>query len=303
MHTMFAQGYPIMETKKLSHCRPVLKWAGGKRQLLPAIINNMPDHFNKYYEPFLGGAALLISLYSLGKLGSCIISDINRDIFNLYVNIRENPQRFIDEMNNLKFRNSKEDYYEARNLFNSTQDPLTRSVLFIYLNRHGYNGLYRVNSRNEFNVPFGRYNNPSMPSGENILAMSEILQSCTILNSDFEIAVSNAKSGDFVYFDPPYMPLNRTSYFTSYTSSGFNARDQERLAEVFIELTNRGVYVMESNANSHFIRELYRDFHLLEVDARRNINSVGADRGKIKELIITNYEINKGEKQIIKNGI
>ncbi len=292
---MFAQGYPIMETKKLSHFRPVLKWAGGKRQLLPALINNMPDHFKGYYEPFLGGAALLTSLYSLGKIGSCIISDTNRDLFNLYVNIRENPQKLIDELNNLKFKNRKEDYYEARNLFNSTEDPLIRSVLFIYLNRHGYNGLYRVNSRNEFNVPFGRYNNPSMPSAENILAMAQILQSCTLLNSDFEIAVSDAESGDFVYFDPPYMPLNRTSYFTSYTSSGFTMEDQKRLAGIFRELTKKGVYVMESNSSSSFIRELYDGFDFLELNARRNINTMGAKRGNVKEILITNYSIVRQE--------
>lgn len=278
-----------MEYAKERYCRPVLKWAGGKRQLLPDLMKKIPQNFKGYYEPFIGGAALLASLYSIGKIESCVISDVNRDIFNLYVIIKEEPQQFINELNNLKFKNSKEDYYEARSLFNSTDDSLTRSVLLIYLNRHGYNGLYMVNSRNKFNVPFGSYHNPSMPSSENILAMSEMLQSFTILNSDFEIAVSDAKRGDFVYFDPPYMPLNSTSNFTSYTSSGFNGVEQERLAEVFKKLTEKGVYVMESNSNMDFIRELYDGYELLEVDARRNINFMGTRRGEVKEIIITNY--------------
>ena len=196
-----------------------------------------------------------------------------------------------NELNNLEFKNNKDDYYKARELFNSITDSVTRSALLIYLNRHGYNGLYRVNSSNKFNVPFGRYNNPGMPSRENIMALSELFQSCTMMNSDFEIAVKNAKKGDFVYFDPPYMPLSKTSYFTGYTHSGFNENDQERLAKVFHELSDRGVYVMESNSSTDFIKNLYKDFNLLEVDARRNINSVGTKRNSIKELIITNYGV------------
>ncbi|CAC11782.1 probable site-specific DNA-methyltransferase (adenine-specific) [Thermoplasma acidophilum] len=268
-----------------------MKWAGGKRQLLPILLKYSPAKFNTYYEPFIGGAALLISLYSLNKIKSAVVSDTNKDLYNLYKTMKENPLKLIAALKDLKFKNNREDYYEARSLFNSTEDPVKRSALLIYLNRHGYNGLYRVNSENKFNVPFGRYSNPRMPSSENIMAFSNILKSCTILNLDFEMAVSHATRGDFVYFDPPYMPLNRTSYFTEYTNSGFDEKDQERLFRVYYELSKRGVYVMESNSSTEFIKELYKDFCIIEVDAKRNINSIGNRRNGIKELIITNYDV------------
>ncbi|KAA8923557.1 DNA adenine methylase [Thermoplasma sp.] len=280
-----------MEPLSKSDYRPILKWAGGKRQLLPILLKNIPAEFNNYYEPFVGGAALLISLYSSNLIDHAVISDTNKDLYDLYKIIKENPLELIQELKNLEFRNSREDYYKARSLFNSTEDPVRRSALLIYLNRHGYNGLYRVNSENKFNVPFGRYKNPSMPSSENIMAISEVLQSCAIMNSDFEFAVSGATKGDFVYLDPPYMPLNRTSYFTEYTKSGFDEKDQERLFRVFKGLSEKGVYVMESNSSTEFIKALYNDFSYIEVDARRNINSIGSKRNPIKELIITNYNI------------
>ncbi|WP_010901066.1 DNA adenine methylase [Thermoplasma acidophilum] len=280
-----------MEQSLAEYYRPILKWAGGKRQLLPILLKYSPAKFNTYYEPFIGGAALLISLYSLNKIKSAVVSDTNKDLYNLYKTMKENPLKLIAALKDLKFKNNREDYYEARSLFNSTEDPVKRSALLIYLNRHGYNGLYRVNSENKFNVPFGRYSNPRMPSSENIMAFSNILKSCTILNLDFEMAVSHATRGDFVYFDPPYMPLNRTSYFTEYTNSGFDEKDQERLFRVYYELSKRGVYVMESNSSTEFIKELYKDFCIIEVDAKRNINSIGNRRNGIKELIITNYDV------------
>ncbi|MGP6238975.1 DNA adenine methylase [Cuniculiplasma sp. SKW4] len=280
-----------MESLDNEYYKPILKWAGGKRQLLPMLIKCIPDKFNTYYEPFLGGAALLISLYSLNKLNDSVISDKNEDLYILYKNIKENPMKLIDELVNLEFKNNKNDYYQARELFNSITDSEKRSGLLIYLNRHGYNGLYRVNSKNKFNVPFGKYSNPGMPSPQNIMALSKIFQSCTIMNSDFEVTIRDAKAGDFVYFDPPYTPLNKTSYFTGYTHSGFDERDQERLAKSFAKLSNKGVYLMESNSSTDFIKELYEDFNVLEVDARRNINSVGTKRNSIKELIITNYDL------------
>ena len=280
-----------MESLANEYYKPILKWAGGKRQLLPVLIRNIPYKFNTYFEPFIGGAALLISLYSLNKIKKSVISDTNTDLYNLYKTIKENPQQLIDKLDNLEFKNNKDDYYKARELFNSINDSIERSAFLIYLNRHGYNGLYRVNSQNKFNVPFGKYNNPGMPSSGNIMALSELFQSCTIMNSDFEAIVSNASKGDFVYFDPPYMPLSKTSYFTGYTHSGFDEKDQERLAKSFHNLSDKGVYVMESNSSTDFIKELYRDFNLLEVDARRNINSIGTKRNSIKELIITNYGV------------
>lgn len=280
-----------MEPLLNEYYKPILKWAGGKRQILPVLIKNVPAKFNTYYEPFIGGAALLISLYSLNKINKAVISDTNKDLYNLYKIIRDNPQQLIVELKDLKFKNDKDSYYKARELFNANHNPLERAALLIYLNRHGYNGLYRVNSKNEFNVPFGKYNNPGMPIPEKITLLSKLFQSCIILNSDFEVAVKHAVRGDFVYFDPPYMPLSKTSSFTGYTNSGFDEEEQHRLARLFKELTNKGVFVMESNSSTEFIKELYNDNELLEVDARRNINSVGTKRNTIKELIITNYGV------------
>ncbi|MGC8609509.1 MAG: DNA adenine methylase [Thermoplasmata archaeon] len=280
-----------MESSSNDYYRPILKWAGGKRQLVQNLLKNIPDRFNTYYEPFIGGAALLISLYSSNRINNAVISDINMDLYTLYKAIKEDPGNLIAELNNIKFKNNKEDYYRARDLFNSSGDSIERSALLIYLNRHGYNGLYRVNSDNKFNVPFGKYTNPRMPSPENITILSGLLQSCSIMNVDFEKAVKKSKKGDLVYFDPPYAPLSKTSYFTGYTHSGFGVKDQERLAKTFMELSDRGVFVMESNSDTDFVRELYRDFNLLEVDARRSINSVGSKRNTIKELIIKNYDV------------
>ena len=233
----------------------------------------------------------MITCFPIYSLLIIILLGDFAELHILFQTIREEPQELIEELNNLKFRNSRDDYYRARSLFNSTGDSVARSAILLYLNSHGYNGLYRVNSNNKFNVPFGKYSNPGMPSQENIMARSKILQSCTVMNSDFEAAVMDAVKGDFVYFDPPYMPLSKTSYFTGYTHSGFDEKDQERLAKSFRELSDKGVYVMESNSSTDFIKDLYKDFNLMEVDARRNINSVGTRRNSIKELIITNYGV------------
>jgi DNA adenine methylase len=277
-------------TKQL---KPILKWAGGKRQILPYLLQYIPKDFNNYYEPFAGGLALLIELYNQGRIKKAIISDINKDLINLYEIIKERPYELISAIKEIRFKNNKDDYYQARKLFNSLEPHknVSRAVLLLYLNRHGYNGLYRVNSKGEFNVPFGRYHNPSLPDEEDIIKFHEMLKSCEILNLDFEDAVRSAQRSDFVYFDPPYMPLNETSYFTDYTSGGFSEQDQKRLASVFKKLSNKGVFVMQSNSNNEFIRQLYAEYNIVEIEARRNINSIASKRGSVKELIILNYQV------------
>ncbi len=273
----------------LSQYRPVLKWAGGKRQLLSALENHVPKRFNRYYEPFVGAGALLLHLYSSELISKAVISDMNADLIALYSIIKEDPYSLIKALQSLPFHNTREDYYRARDLFNGTTDKLQRAALLIYLNRHGFNGLYRVNSRNEFNVPFGRYRNPTLPSREIILAFHRVLKSCTIYLKDFEETVRSAKEGDFVYLDPPYMPVSKTSSFTSYTSGAFSRKEQMRLFKVFRDLSNRGVYVVESNSDSEFIRELYSEFKVGEFKVRRNINS-DAGRRSGREVIIIGYE-------------
>ena len=272
----------------MKQLKPILKWAGGKRQILPYLLQYIPKDFNNYYEPFAGGLALLIELYNRGRIKKAIISDINKDLINLYEIIKEKPYELISAIKEIPFKNNKDDYYQARKLFNSLEPHknVSRAALLLYLNRHGYNGLYRVNSKGEFNVPFGKYNNPSLPDEEDIIKFHEMLKSCEILNLDFEDAVRSAQRSDFVYFDPPYMPLNETSYFTDYTSGGFSEQEQKRLASVFKKLSNKGVFVMQSNSNNEFIRQLYAEYNIVEIEARRNINSNASKRGPVKELLI-----------------
>lgn len=272
--------------------KPVVKWAGGKRQILPYLMKLMPSDFETYCEPFVGGAAVLISLYNSGRLKKAVVSDTNRDLINLYRFIKYKPDELLQELTTLKFGNSRKDYYCARDRYNLLKEnSAEKAALFIYLNRHGYNGLYRVNSKGKFNVPFGRYSNPSLPSADEIYALSDVFKITEILNEDFETAVRSAKSGDFVYFDPPYMPVSSSAYFTDYTSAGFDKQDQIRLSRLFVSLSQRGVYVMESNSSINTIAELYSGFNITTIKAKRNINSIPASRNSVEEFIIRNYGV------------
>jgi DNA adenine methylase len=229
----------------------------------------------------------------MNMLNEAVISDLNTDLIDLYIMIKEQPEKVIENLQSIEYKNNAIDYYKARQEYNEIKERRSprKAALFIYLNRHGFNGLYRVNSKGEFNVPFGRYSNPKLPSREEILVFSEMLKHVRILNEDFEKAVAEAREGDFIYFDPPYMPLSRTAYFTDYSSYGFTENDQRRLAKVFRALSERGCMVMESNSAMPLIYELYSDFIITKVKARRNINSIASRRGPIEELIITNYKV------------
>lgn len=271
--------------------RPLLKWAGGKRQIVRHLISKLPEKFSVYYEPFFGAGALFLELYNRGLLKKAVISDLNKELIALYTLVRDRCSGIIEELENIRFTNNKDDYYRARDLFNSMESDHNpeKAALMIYLNRHAYNGLYRVNSSGKFNVPFGRYAHPSLPTPDDIISFSKALSNVKIINKDFETAVSDATVSDFVYFDPPYAPLSRSSDFSAYSSLGFSLDEQKRLSRVFEELSSRGVMIMESNSATPFIKDLYRDYPLSVVQARRNINSKSNGRGKISELIITNY--------------
>ncbi|MEM0158750.1 MAG: DNA adenine methylase [Thermoplasmataceae archaeon] len=279
-----------------NNLKPVIKWAGGKRQIIPEILRFAPDNFNVYYEPFAGSLALFIALHNAGKLSVSVISDTNPDIYNLYKMVRDYPNDLLEELQNLAFGNNRSDYYAAREAFNSSDcSGVVRASLFLYLNRHSYNGLYRVNQSGRFNVPFGSYSMTSLPGEKEIMLLSAALKNCRIERKDFAEAVEAAKENDFVYFDPPYMPLNKTSSFTDYTASGFSYEDQVRLSLAAKNLDKRGVQVMISNADIDAVRELYQSFHFHTVQARRNINSNGRGRGKISELIICNCAHDTGK--------
>lgn len=273
--------------------KPLLKWAGGKRQLNEELYRRIPEHFEKYFEPFLGGASFLVNLYNHGRINNAIVSDLNPELINFYKVIKDCPDTFINGMNKVQLNNDAGTYYSNRAQFNeilgNIEFSLQRSILFLYLNKHCYNGLWRVNSSGKFNVPYGRYKTVNMLDKENLYGFSSMLQNIEIENLDFEICVKGAHKNDFVYFDPPYQPLNKTSSFTGYTYQGFNFNEQLRLFKVFRSLTASGVKVMLSNSYSEEIKELYNDFNIEVVDAKRYINSVGTSRTGAKELIITNY--------------
>jgi len=274
--------------------KPFLKWVGGKGKLVPQLRALMPATYGTFYEPFVGGGALFFAVAPQGAA----INDINGSLTGMYENIKLHPQELIDallELQTLYHAKSEEDrklfYYEARDEYNSITDKhsLRKSTLFMFLNRTCYNGMYRENSKGGFNVPFGHYKQPTICDPETILADSEALQRTTITTVSFEAAVASATKGDFVYFDPPYYPLNKTSNFTSYSEFGFEEQDQIALKALFDDLNARGCYVMLSNSSAAFIKELYADYRQEIILANRAINSKASGRGKVEELVILNY--------------
>lgn len=276
--------------------KPFVKWAGGKRQILDKLKKYIPDEYNTYYEPFIGGGALLFEL----SPKNAVINDSNTELMNVYQVLcdEEKFKKMCKALNSHETNHSEEYYYEQRNkdrnknTFNKLSD-YTRAARTIYLNKACFNGLYRVNSKGEFNVPFGKKIKVNTYEGNNLITVSNYLtmNNIKLLNVDFEEAVKTAKQGDFVYFDPPYD--SDKSIFNSYTEEGFNKDEQRRLATVFKELDKRGVYVMLSNHNTALIKELYKDYHIHVIEAKRNINANGEKRGKVEEVIVTNYVNNR----------
>lgn len=273
--------------------QPFLKWAGGKRQLLPEIRKYIPKRMGTYYEPFLGGGAVLFDL----QPKKAVINDINSELINTYLVIKNNVDELIEDLR--KHENTSDYYYKIRDLdrdknrFSKLSDVEKASRL-IYLNKTCFNGLFRVNSQGQFNVPFGRYKNPNIVNEFVLRAVSHYLNNneVKILNGDFADAVSSAKKGDFVYFDSPYDPVSETASFTGYTLGGFNKDEQIRLRDLFVDLDKRGCKVLLSNSATDFIKDLYKDYHIEIVSATRNINSIASKRGKIDEVLVMNYEQN-----------
>lgn len=270
---------------------PFVKWAGGKRQLLAQIRERMPREYNRYYEPFIGGGAVVFDLLPENAL----INDINEALINAYVQIRENVDSFLDNINRIDSaigEDGKTYYYSMRNLYNmkleKMQYDIELAALFVFLNKHCFNGLYRVNSKGLFNVP---YNNSKRVSydEESIRMTSDYLKRVTITTGDFEDACRNAGRGDFVFLDSPYAPLNPTS-FESYTKEGFTLESHERLARLYDELTERGCYCMLTNHNTELIEQLYgnKGYTISVVNVKRMINS-DANNRKGQEVIICNY--------------
>lgn len=269
--------------------RPFIKWAGGKTQLADELNNRLPFEFVNYHEPFLGGGAFFFKLYRDGRFDHARISDLNSELIDVYCAIRDRLEDVIKELS--KYPHDEKFYYQlrAKNPFELSLP--TRAARMIYLNKTGYNGLYRVNRSGGFNVPFGKYKNPKYLDKENLQAVSHALQKVDIHNASFETVLDYAKEGDLVYFDPPYVPISQTANFTSYQADGFSINDQRRLRDVCVELTKRNVYIVLSNSDTATVRDLFSSytFEISEVLANRAINCNGNRRGKMTELIVTNY--------------
>ena len=273
--------------------KPFVKWAGGKRQIIDKLKQYVPDEYNTYYEPFIGGGALLFELAPK----NAVINDSNEELMNVYKCLCDEKKfkKMCSLLNHYETEHSEDFYYEIRNkdknknTYNRLSD-YTKASRTIYLNKACFNGLYRVNKKNEFNVPFGKKTKVNTYEGSNLITVSNYLtmNNIKILSVDFEEAVKDVKEKDFVYFDPPYD--SETSTFNSYTEEGFSKDEQIRLAKVFKELDRKGAFVMLSNHNTSLINDLYKEYNIHLIEAKRNINSNGKKRGKVEEVIITNYE-------------
>lgn len=267
---------------------PFVKWAGGKRQILSEIRNRLPKFYTDYYEPFVGGGAVLFAL----QPKRAIINDINRALITTYFQIKNNPQKVIEKLDEMDSQYcTKEQYYRLRNKYNSKlkleEYDVEMASLFIFLNKRCFNGLYRVNSGGMFNVPFNGKEIGKSYSKENILEASEFLRGVSIINGDFESATIGAKKGDFVFFDSPYMPL-KSDTFEAYTKEGFTRDDHVRLAKLFKKLDKRGCFVMLTNHNTQLMRELYEEYYIDEVSVKRLINRDATARVG-EEVIVRNY--------------
>lgn len=276
-----------MEKKLL----PILKWVGGKTQLLDEIIKRLPEEgFNRYFEPFIGGGALLFYL----QPNNAVINDFNTELINYYRVVRKSPKSLIKNLK--KHVNNEEYFYTQRDLDRSNEyislSKIERASRFQYLNKTSYSGLYRVNMKGEFNTPYGKYKNPNIVNEERILAVSDYFKEnkVRIRNTDFQTAVSGIKEGDFVYFDPPYDVEENVSKFTGYTSNGFNRDSQIKLKELCDALDKKNVKFLLSNSNTEFVRELYKKYKVDIIYSNRNINSNGTKRNKsAEEVLVRNY--------------
>lgn len=268
-----------------SAARPFVKWAGGKTALLPEILRRLPAKINTYYEPFIGGGAVFFALAAEKRFERAVLNDRNAELMETYGVIRNEIDGLIRALSEHKYDEKR--YYKVRALNPWALDEIDRGARLIYLNRTGFNGLYRVNKKGTFNVPFGRYTNPTICDEPNLRAVKKVLIRQTLMFVDFEQAVMTAKRGDTVYFDPPYVPVSKTANFTAYDTGGFGPNEHVRLRDVALKLVKRGVHVLLSNSDTSFVCELYQDFKIEKVHAPRRVNSKGDKRGDVAELLIS----------------
>lgn len=268
-----------------------VKWAGGKKQLLEQFNSLFPENIERYFEPFVGGGAVAFHIIKKYQPREVLLSDINEELINTLLVIKNNVTELIELLKIMKEKHDKETYYKVR-----AEDPLllssvSKAARFIYLNKTCFNGLYRVNSKGKFNVPMGKYKNPAICSESDLIEISKLLENVDIKVMPFEKVTNYVKEGDFIYFDPPYHPLKKSS-FTTYAKDKFLEDEQKKLANVFKALDKKRCLVMLSNSDTDFIKELYNEYNIHFVKATRMINSNAKDRGKINEIVVTNYPLN-----------
>ena len=267
--------------------KPFIKWAGGKRQIIKELTDSLPKNYNRYFEPFIGGGALFFAV----RPKNAYISDINPELINLYNTVKNNTHSLIKDL--LRYKNTETEFYKIRNL-DRTPDyknltNIEKAGRFIYLNKTCYNGLYRTNSKGQFNAPYGFYKNPNIIDEQNLKICSELLKETEIGLSDFSNIENKIKTRDFVYFDPPYIPINKTSSFTKYYKDDFNTGSQIKLKELCDRLNKKNIYFMLSNSYNETALNLYKEYNIKKINAIRAINCKADKRGTINELIITNY--------------
>ena len=271
---------------------PILKWVGGKRQLLKEIIPLLPKKITTYVEPFVGGGALLFEL----QPSKAIINDYNIELMNVYNVVKENPDKLLELLEYHSQHNSEEYYYQIRELDRKSDykelSDVEKASRIIYLNKTCFNGLFRVNQAGQFNSPYGRYKNPNIVNKPTVLAMSDFFNSKNIkmMTGDYKLALKGLRKGSFVYFDPPYMPISSSSSFTGYTENGFDKEEQIQLKKECDKLNARGIKFLLSNSDHPFIRELYAEYEIITVTAKRSINSNANRRGEITEVLVRNYD-------------
>ncbi len=270
---------------------PVLKWVGGKRQLLPQIRKYMPRGFSTYYEPFVGGGAVLFDL----QPQKAVINDINPELINLYEVIRDDVEELIKDLG--RYKNEPDFFYTIRELDRDTEvynnlTKIEKASRIHYLNKTCYNGLFRVNNAGQFNAPFGKYKNPNITNEITLRAVSKYFNNAKIIIrcSDFEEALKGIRKGSFVYFDPPYDPVSDSSNFTGYSKGGFNSSEQLRLRDLCDKLNSKGVKFLLSNSSTEFIHGIYRNYKIITIQAKRAINSDADNRGEVDEVLVMNYE-------------
>jgi len=268
---------------------PIIKWVGGKRQLLNTIQQHFPQHYNNYFEPFVGGGAVVFGIAP----GNATINDYNAELINLYQVVRDHPRELIEELQSGIYLNQAEVYYSIRGWDKeenyNTLSPIKKAARILYLNHTCYNGLYRVNAKGYYNTPFGRYKNPTIYTEQGIMDLSGYLQQVNILQGDYHNVLNLVQPGDFVYLDPPYAPISATSAFTSYIAGGWDLQEQVNLRDACVILDLMGVQFMQSNSSAPLVRELYAGFNIVEVEARRSLSAVVEGRHNVTELLIKNY--------------